>query len=674
MKTLITSALPYANGPLHFGHLAGSYLPADAYARFQRLIGNDVLFVCGSDEYGIAITLSAELAHRTPKEHVDRFHKMNVDLFNKLNMSFDHFSRTTWEGHISIVQEFFKDLYDNGYIEKRTEEHLYSEEENRFLADRYVMGTCPSCGFEDARGDECPKCSASFEATGLKKPRSKLTGNPLILKPSTHWYLLFDKFKGKLAKWIKQKEWKENVLNFSEKYIEDLRARSITRDSKWGVPVPLDEAAGKVLYVWFDAPIGYISASKEWAEKKGKPDAWKDYWLDSETKLVNFLGKDNIPFHSVFFPAMIMGQNRSYKIVDELPANEFLMLEGKQFSKSEGWYVDLQEFFSSYTSDQIRYTLAANAPETSDSDFSWKDFQMRCNSELLGKLGNFINRTLVFAQNNCDGKIPEPGPIEEEDERFLAKITEKCIETENNYENFRLRKASQCIMDLAQLGNAYFDGKKPWIASKDPSMHPQMNTTISCCMECIKALCLLSSPIIPEAAEKAWKLLGQKSIVAEQNWESFLKEKLASGTQLPKPKLLFRKVEDEEIISEVSKLGQSITPEVSLEPLKQMVDFDHFTQLDLRVAQVLHAEKVPKSKKLLQIQLDVGFEKRTVVSGIAKSIEPSELVGKKVILVANLKPAKIMGIESQGMILAASLNDELELPFLQKLNPGSIVS
>ncbi|HSX03948.1 MAG TPA: methionine--tRNA ligase, partial [Rhabdochlamydiaceae bacterium] len=387
-KILITSALPYANGPLHFGHIAGAYLPGDCYARFQRLLGNDVLYICGSDEYGVAITLSAELAKRTPKEHVDIYHHMIQDFFKKLDLSFDHYSRTTWSGHVADVQEFFLDLLKNGFIEEKITDQLYSEEDRRFLADRYVVGTCPKCGFEEARGDECQKCGSSYEATDLKNPRSKLTGHKLVLKPTKHWFLRFDLFKDRLASWIMQKHWKSNVLNFAKSYIEDLHPRAITRDSDWGVPIPLKGTEGKVFYVWFDAPIGYISATRDWAQTKDKPEAWKEYWFDPDTKLVQFIGKDNIPFHAVFFPAMTMGQDKPYKLVDELPANEFLNLEGRQFSKSEGWYIDLDDFFKQFSADQIRYYLAANAPESQDAEFSWKDFQARCNSELLGKFGN----------------------------------------------------------------------------------------------------------------------------------------------------------------------------------------------------------------------------------------------------------------------------------------------
>lgn len=551
-KVLITSALPYANGPLHFGHIAGAYLPADCYARYERLQGSDVLYICGTDEYGVAITLSAENAGRSPREHVDLFHQVIRDLFQQLSFSFDHFSRTTWEGHTHTTQEFFKDLYANGYIEEKTTDQLYAEQDHRFLADRYVVGTCPKCGFSEARGDECQRCGASYEATDLLTPRSKISGAPLVRKPTKHWFLRFDLFKDKLAEWISGKQWKPNVINFAKKYIEDLKPRAITRDSEWGIPVPLKEAADKVLYVWFDAPIGYISATQQWALNKGTPEAWKDYWLDPKTKLVQFIGKDNIPFHAVFFPAMTMGQNTPYKTVDELPANEFYNLEGKQFSKSDNWTIDLEAFFQHFTADQIRYVIAANSPETQDAEFTWKDFQTRCNSELLGKYGNLANRTLVFAGKQTGGKVPAPGPLQREDQLFLEKIHTLAQEAAEAYRGFHLRKASQLIMELAQTGNVYFDGKKPWQLAKDPSTRQEMETVVYCCLECLKLLALISQPIIPQSADKLARLLGYSASFT--SWQDTLNTSLPPGQPLPQPEILFTRVEDDVIAYETAKL------------------------------------------------------------------------------------------------------------------------
>lgn len=554
-KILITSALPYANGPLHFGHIAGAYLPADCYARFQRLMKNDVLFISGSDEYGVAITLSADLAGCTPEEHVATYHKIISDFFKELNISFDHYSRTTWKGHIKPVQEFFLDLLNNGFIEARVTDQLFSEKDQKFLADRYVVGTCPECGFEKARGDECPSCGASYEATQLIHPHSKISGMPLIRKETKHWFLLLEKFKERLTSWIKCKEWKPNVINFVKGYIEEIHARAITRDSTWGVPVPLPGTEGKVLYVWFDAPIGYISSTMEWAEKIGDLDAWKTYWEDPETKLVHFIGKDNIPFHAVIFPAMTMGQNKPLKLVDELPANEFYKLEGRQFSKSDGWYIDLDQFFKSYSADQIRYTIAMSAPETSDSEFTWKDFQLRCNTDLVGKLGNLLNRVVVFSKKACEGKVPPLGVLEPIDAEFIENLRKLQEEAKEAYSQFKLRRAGQLLMEVAQRGNVYFDAKKPWKEAKESSLKGSLETTIALSLECLKILSLIAYPLIPSTAEKIWKQLGFETSIEEEGWEKVVLMQIPCGQLLGTSEILFRKIEDAEIELEISKLG-----------------------------------------------------------------------------------------------------------------------
>jgi methionyl-tRNA synthetase len=677
-KILITSALPYANGPLHFGHVAGAYLPGDCFARFERLKGNEVLYICGSDEYGIAITLNAEMAGRTPQEHVDLFHAVNQDLFHKLNFSFDHYSRTTWPGHVKTTQQFFSDLLANGYIEERVTEQLYSEQDKKFLADRYVVGTCPKCGFAGARGDECPKCGASYEATDLSSPRSKLTGSSLVRRPTKHWFLRFDLFKEKLHDWIAKRGWKPNVVNFAKGYIDDLKARAITRDMTWGVPLPLPGTEDKVLYVWFDAPIGYISATQEWAQVHGKPEAWKDYWLDPNTYYVQFIGKDNIPFHAVFFPAMVMGQNTPYKLVDDLPANEFYNLEGRQFSKSDGWYIDLDTFFKQFTADQIRYAIASNAPESQDAEFTWTDFQARCNAELLGKYGNFVNRTLVFAHNNCERKIPELKHLSEVDQQFLEKIQQLAHGAEEAYTHFRLRRASQIVMELAQLGNVYFDAKKPWIANRSALTHQDMFNTIGCCIQCLKVLALLSFPIIPETAESVWKMLGFKTPLAKAQWDTVIASALETYQALPESHILFTKIEDEVIQKEIEKLKQmaekSQTGSIATAS-KESISIDELRKVDLRVAKVLSVERVPKSKKMLKLTVDLGTEQRTILSGIGDTQHDiSLLIGKHVLVVANLKPAPIMGIQSQGMVLSAEIADGFELPHFYHAKPGTSVT
>ncbi|MCH9610611.1 MAG: Methionine--tRNA ligase [Chlamydiales bacterium] len=661
-RILVTSALPYANGALHFGHMAGAYLPADCYCRFERSRGSDVLYICGSDEYGMAITLSAELAGRSPQEHVDHFFDVNRALFDQFGIKFDHFSRTTTKHHAPVVRKFFADLQEGGYVQKRECDQLYSEDDKRFLADRYVVGSCPRCGFDEARGDECQKCGESYEATDLKNPRSKLTGAPLILKKTEHWFLHFEKFQKELAGFLERRAWRPNVKEFAKRYVEDVRPRAITRDIEWGVP--LEGESGKVFYVWFDAPIGYISATCEWAEQSGGD--WESYWLDQKTRYVQFIGKDNIPFHAIFFPAMIMGQSKPYKMVDDLVANEFYNLEGKKFSKSDGWTVDLERFFAKFSSDQIRYHLAATAPESGDSDFCWKEFQMRCNAELLGKFGNLVNRVLVFIQNKMGGQAPALADLEEVDLRFQNTLLRLVDQIEEAYKEYRLRKVTKLVMELAQEGNAYFDVKTPW-------RDPQNGTTLALCLECIKLLALTSAPLMPQTASKIWEMLGVKEVPL---WDEAKRMVITQGA-LPKPGRLFAKVEDEMIEEELASLEKSHEQSVQeppCDPLKESISIDAFDKVDLRVAIILSAEKVKKSKKLLKLQVDLGFEKRQVVSGISHHYSPEELVGKKIILVANLKPAKLMGIESQGMVLAGSIDKQLELVYIQDLPAGATIA
>ena len=674
-KILITSALPYANGPLHFGHVAGAFLPADCYARFKRLQGADVLYLSGSDEYGVAITMSAEAAKRTPQEQVDLFHHINKEFLSHLNISFDHFSRTTWKGHDVTVQKFFLDLLKNGHIEEKITKQLFSEKENRFLADRYVQGTCPKCGFDKARGDECQVCGASYEATDLLKPVSKVSGSPLVLKDTKHWFLRFDHFKEELEAWIQKKDWKPNVLNFALSYIKELKPRAITRDSEWGIPVPLKGAEGKVLYVWFDAPIGYISAAKEWAELKGDPELWKHYWLDEKTKYVQFIGKDNIPFHAVFFPAMEMGQNIPYKKVDELPANEFYNLEGRQFSKSDGWTIDLESFFKNFKPDQIRYAIAANAPETQDSEFTWKDFQSRVNADLVGKFGNFINRVLVFIRQKAEGKVPPLKNPTSADLEFQKNIKKIASETASAYNSFQLRKACQHIMELAQAGNVYFDSKKPWHAAKDPLLAQDMNNTLYCCLECIQLLALVSYPVVPEASEKIEALLGfSKGSFFSLGWDGILKMPLKEGSPLPEPKILFDRVEDEVIAPYISELQKNKPALPRLEG-KPMISIEDVKKIDLRIGCIKSVERVEKSKKLLKVLVDMGSEERTIVAGIGEGMENLDsLIGRKVIVVANLAPATLCGVQSQGMLLAAKGEEGFELPLFSISHPGDPVA
>ncbi len=672
-KTLITAALPYANGMLHFGHIAGSYLPADCYARYKRMNQDQVLFICGSDEYGIAIAISAEQANRTPKEQVDHFHQVNKTLFEKLKISFDYYGRTTTETHAETTREFFFSLLQNGHIEEKFSEQLFSEQDQKFLADRYVEGTCPKCHFDQARGDECPKCGASFEAVDLIHPKSKITKAPLIKKMTKHWFLRFDHFKDLLSDFLNEKNWKTNVSQFAKHYIDELHERAITRDTPWGIKVPLENAEGKVFYVWFDAPIGYISISKEWAKSIDDEEAWKDFWLNPETTLVQFLGKDNIPFHAVFFPAMIMGQDIPYKLVDHLPANEFYNLEGKQFSKSSGWTIDLERFLNRFTSDSIRYVIASNAPENGDSEFTWNDYQQRVNSDLVGKFGNLANRVLTFIVSKMKNPDLHFERLDEVDHDFIENIDSLSLEILQSFEEFKVRKACSLIMEIASLGNAYFDAKKPWILIKDPLLSKELEKVMALCLYILKVLALVSYPIIPDAALELWNMLGFEEELSTVDIRKELKIVSFNATELKEPKILFKKIEDDVIEQEEALLKNELQKKEQVyEPLKAACTIDQVDQIDLRVGQILNVQKVEKSKKLLKLYVDLGFEKRTIVSGIALDVlDINTLIGKKVIIVANLQPAKLMGIESQGMLLAGSLGTSFEIPRLEHLDPGA---
>ena len=557
-RVLITSALLYANGKVHFGHLAGAYLPADIYARFKRITENEVLFISGSDEYGIAITMSAEIENRSPKEQVDYYHHINKSLFQKMNISFDHYSRTTSKEHDPIVQDFFIQLLDKGFVEEKATKRLYSKSEDKFLADRYVTGTCPKCGYLEARGDECPKCGGNFEAEDLLNPVSKMTKSPLALKETSHFFLRCDLFKEELLAWIKKKNWKPSVINFIKPYIEDLRPRAITRDMKWGVKLPLEGKDDKVFYVWFDAPIGYLTAVKEWGDLHGKEDALKTYFEDPDTKLVQFIGKDNIIFHSVIFPSMLMGQSKKYNLVNDLPANEFLNLEGKQFSKSNNWTIDLGEFLENYSTDALRYTLAANAPENSDSEFTWKDFGRRVNGDLVGKFANFIHRSLTFVYNKVDGKVPTPIEYDAQDDTFFDEMNLKIREIHDCYNSYAVRQACGLIMELAAHANAYFDHKKPWALIKNKETTDRLNTTLYLSLMAAKALALVAYPIIPETANKILKMLNIDVSLEDISWDEFKDMQLTPGASLHKPEILFQKIEDEQIEAEIAKLTTKV--------------------------------------------------------------------------------------------------------------------
>ncbi|WP_108623847.1 methionine--tRNA ligase [Candidatus Similichlamydia epinepheli] len=676
-KILVTAALPYANGTLHFGHMAGVYLPADVFSRFCRFSGDTVLFISGSDEYGLAVSISAELAGKSAREQSQIYHALNKRLLDRLLISTDHFSRTTNPYHADLVSSFFLRLSENGFIEPQTDEHLYSPEEGRFLADRYVIGRCPFCGFQEARGDECTKCGASYEATSLLNPVSKITGKKLEKRASTHFFLRLDLLQDSLKKWLSGKDhWKTSTLNALLSILEDLRPRAITRDTDWGVPVPLcpqfpeHDFSKKVFYVWFDAPLGYISASMEWAAEKGDPDLWKEFWEDQTVHFAQFVGKDNAIFHGLMFPGMLLGEGGDFKLVDDLQVNQFYTLEGQKISKTDGLHVDLESVLDRYDPEQFRYMLIATSPELSDSDFRWHDFQNKCNTDLVGKLGNFVNRTLTMLHRYCGGIIPEANGVTEEDDLALGKAKVLLEEMRECYESCRLRRATQVLMECAHVANAYFDTTQPWKLVEDDQQISRMHTVFFCCLEFIRLLAIASYPILPEASEKMWSMIGARGSLCEKTWKERAEESVIVGAKCPPSQILFKKVSDDQIEEEMSQLVST----TNLVRKKEMVSMEEFDRMDLRVGKVLEATHVPRSDKLLMLRVDVGSEIIQILSGIAKSHEPENLVGKKVVVLTNLKPIRLMGVESQGMILAVDLGEMgVEILQLQEASIGSKV-
>jgi len=537
-RILVTSALLYANGPLHLGHLAGAFLPADCFSRFHRMQQNDVLFISGSDEYGVAITLGAEIEGHSPQEHVDIYHERNQQTFSQLGISFDYYGRTTTRKHHELVCDFFRELHAKGLVEERECEQLFCEAEGRFCTDRYVKGICPHCHFLEARGDECPRCGETFDATELLEPKSKLTDSPLTLRKSNHWFLRCDLFRDHLMKWIQKKNWKSSVVEFAKRYARDLRPRAITRDLHWGVPVPEEFSENKVFYVWFDAPIGYISMTQEWATFIGKEDDWKKFWLGSSTKHVEFIGKDNIPFHALFFPIMLKGQSKEYTMVDTLAANEFLSFEGHPFSKSEEKHPQVEDLLGVLSSDQIRYALLANAPETSDVNFSFEELQSRCNADLLGKYGNLANRILVFHQARIGEEVVQPDLIDQ-DWDFIHQLRHLASKVAHFFSTCCMRKACREIMEIASLGNAYLDQQKPW------KNQDRMPTVLYASLECLKVLACVSSPVIPEAAQQLWNMLGFKSSLETGDWHEITHTLISPGQRLTTAYVLFRHINDD---------------------------------------------------------------------------------------------------------------------------------
>ncbi len=662
-RYLITSALPYANGAVHIGHLAGVYVPADIYVRYLRMCKRDVLFIGGSDEHGVPITIKAREQGCTPKDIVDKFHKIIKDSFEEFGISFDIYSRTTSSTHHEVASEFFRKLYDEGkFIERETEQY-YDEEAGQFLADRYIVGTCSKCGAEGAYGDQCEKCGSTLSPDELLNPHSALSGNAPVKKKTKHWYLPLDQYEPWLKEWILEghKEWKTNVYGQCKSWLDGgLQPRAVSRDLEWGVPVPVEGAEGKVLYVWFDAPIGYISNTVEL-----RPDDWELWWKDKETKLVHFIGKDNIVFHCIVFPSMLKAYGDGYILPDNVPANEFMNLEGNKISTSRNWAVWLHEYLREFPGQQdvLRYALCANAPETKDNDFTWKDFQTRNNSELVAIFGNFVNRSIVLTHKYFDGKVPARGKEEEIDRATLAQIPELKKSIESNLEEYRFREALKEAMNLARLGNKYLTDTEPWKLAKTDM--ERVATILNVSLNICANLTIAFAPFLPFTCDRLRNMLGLPE--KELLWSELGKEELMKpGTLLKEAELLFSKIEDAAIEAQIEKLettrrsneattsAAKETIEVKLiAPQKEECSFDEFAKMDIRTATVLAAERVPKTDKLLKLSIDTGIDKRTIVSGIAEYYTPEEMVGKQICILANLAPRNIRGIESKGMILMA---------------------
>jgi len=647
-RILVTSALPYANGPLHLGHIAGAYLPADIYVRYQRLKGRDVLYICGSDEHGVPITVSADKEGVSPQEIVDRYHTMNRESFEKLGIRFDHYSRTSLPLHHKTAQEFFKILHEKKDFIVKDADQFYSIKAKQFLPDRYVEGKCPYCGYDRARGDQCDKCGKWLEPDELIAPKSKVDGSTPVLRKTKHWYFPMGRFAAQWKTWFDSQPWKENVRNYCLGwYKEGLGDRPITRDLSWGVPVPLKEARGKVLYVWFDAPIGYISSTIEWSQKIGDPNRWRTYWCDPNTKLVHFIGKDNIVFHAILFP-MILMEVGGYVLPEAIPANEYLTIEGRKISTSQNYAIWVKDYLESFSPDPLRYTLAANAPENKDTDFSWSQFQRRNNDELADILGNFINRTLTFVHRYYGGKVPKRGNLDDSGRHMLQEVQATQKRVESCLENYEIRDATRHFMDLCRAANKYFNDTAPWeTRESDPSY---CQTTLCVCLQVSRALTVLMAPILPTTSQKLAAMLKMNE---EIRWDNLGKEEFPEGLPLGKPEILFSKIEDDVIEKEVEKLRKVVQEGSETEVLdKENVDIETFRKIELRTAKVMNAEKVKGADKLLKVLIDLGKERRQIVAAIAESYSPEQIVGKTVIVVANLKPVRIRGIESQGMLLA----------------------
>jgi methionyl-tRNA synthetase len=672
----ITAALPYTNGPIHIGHLAGVYVPADIYARYLRMLGKDVAFVCGSDEHGAAIPMKAKKEGITPQQLIDKYHGIIKQSFVDFGVTFDNYSRTSSKIHHDTASEFFKKLYEDGKFIEETTEQLYDIEANQFLADRFVTGTCPKCGNPEAYGDQCESCGSSLSANDLINPKSAITGAVPSMKETRHWFLPLDQYEDFLREWIlkgHKKDWKANVYGQVKSWVDEgLRARAVTRDLEWGIPVPVEGGEGKVLYVWFDAPIGYISATKEWAAREGKN--WEDYWKREDTKMVHFIGKDNIVFHCIIFPIMLKAEG-SYILPENVPANEFLNLEGKKLSTSKNWAVWLHEYLEDFPNQQdvLRYTLTANAPETKDNDFTWKDFQSRNNNELVAIFGNFINRAVVLTNKYYEGVVPAPGEFSEVDEQTLATVRAYPAVIASSIERYRFREAQGELMNLARLGNKYLADEEPWkVVKTDPE---RVKTVMFVALQISAALATLSEPFLPFTSDKLKNILKVPSGEGALKWEEVSLEDalIPAGHTIGKAELLFSKIEDEQIQQQLDKLEATKAANEAenkiAEPQKEEATFEDFSKMDLRVGTIVEASKMPKADKLMVLKVDTGIDVRTIVSGIAKSFKAEDIIGKKVSVMVNLAPRKLRGVESEGMILMTE-NAEGKLVFLNPDEDG----
>lgn len=656
----ITAALPYTNGPIHIGHLAGVYVPADIFARYQRLKNNEVAFICGSDEHGVAISIKAKKEHTTPQAIIDKYHAIIKQSFADFGISFDNYSRTSLPIHHQTASDFFRKLYEQGDFIEEISEQLYDEEAHQFLADRFVIGTCPKCGNPEAYGDQCERCGSSLNATDLIDPKSSITGSKPTLKATKHWFLPLNRYQEFLEKWILEghkNDWKPNVYGQVKSWLDDeLKPRAVTRDLDWGIPVPVEGAEGKVLYVWFDAPIGYISSTKEWAEREGKD--WRPFWQDKDTELVHFIGKDNIVFHCIIFPAMLKAEG-SYILPTNVPANEFLNLEGNKLSTSKNWAVWLHEYLQDFPNQQdvLRYALTANAPETKDNDFTWKDFQARNNNELVAIFGNFINRVAVLTQKYYEGEVPAAGVLNATDSETLQQLSELTQKIEQSLERYRFREAQQELMNIARLGNKYLADEEPWKLIKTDA--ERVKTVMYVALQVATALAITSEPFLPFTSEKLKNILE----LGTTAWEQVKQNPTAllpTGHKIGVATLLFEKIEDAAIAKQLERLENTkqanrqeaqAAAEVTVAPQKELISYDDFAKMDIRIGTILSAEKMPKADKLLILKVDIGIDQRTIVSGIAQSFNPEEIIGKRVTVLANLAPRKLRGVESQGMIL-----------------------